>query len=86
MIERGQIEPKEFTYQAPNGIVTKKRVYFIWYQHAYPLTEAVEEPALVAESIVDKNGHILPYVRFDGGRLRIRPEAIGVLEELVAGE
>jgi hypothetical protein len=86
LIERGQIEPKEFAYQAPNGIVTKKLVYFIWYQHAYPLAEAVEEPALVAESIVDKNGHILPYVRFDGGRLRIRSEATGVLGQLAVGE
>jgi len=30
---------------------------------------------------VDKNGHILPYVRFEGGEMTLRTEALEVLRE-----
>jgi len=49
---------------------------------AYPLGEGVEEPNLVAASITDKNGHILPYVKFQGGKLALLPEALDVLHRL----
>lgn len=32
--------------------------------------------------VEDKNGHILPYVKFDGGKLELRKEAIEVLDSL----
>ena len=35
--------------------------------------------------IEDKNGHILPYVRFEGGSLELAPEAKGVLNTLAGG-
>lgn len=43
--------------------------------------EAHEQPSLLAASIIDKNGHVLPYVKFDGGRLTLSDEALEVLEE-----
>ena len=41
--------------------------------HAYGAGEVVEEPRLVADTITDRNGHILPFVRFEGGRLDLDP-------------
>ena len=35
---------------------------------------------LIADQIIDKNGHILPYVRFEGGHLDITPEALEALD------
>jgi len=40
----------------------------------------VEEPKLIADSITDKNGHILLYVRFVGGQSRLSTEALSVLD------
>jgi hypothetical protein len=39
----------------------------------------VSEPELVADHLIDKNGHILPYVRFKGGALKLRQEALKVM-------
>jgi hypothetical protein len=82
LIRSGQIEETKQVFQAPGGATTRKCIYKIYYHHAYPLGEAVEEPSLVAASITDKNGHILPYVRFQGGRLALSREALGVLDTL----
>lgn len=76
------IEPTIQTFQAPGGATTKKAIYKIYYRYGYPLGDAVEEPSLVSAYIEDKNGHILPYVKFDGGRLELRKEAIEVLDSL----
>jgi hypothetical protein len=35
-----------------------------------------------AVNIIDKNGHILPYVRFEGESLEFTPEALQILDEL----
>jgi len=82
LIRSGQIQEATQVYQAPGGATTRKSIYKIYYHHAYPLGEAVEEPSLVAASITDKNGHILPYVRFQGGKLALSPQALDVLERL----
>jgi hypothetical protein len=84
LIRSGEIEETRQVFQAPGGATTTKSIYKIYYHHAYPLGEAVEEPALVPASVTDKNGHILPYVRFEGGRLVLSPEAILVLDEAQA--
>jgi hypothetical protein len=86
LIESGMIEPTTQTFQAPGGATTRKTIYKIYYQYAYRLGETREEPKLVALHIVDKNGHILPYVRFDGGTLTINPEAIQVLDQIRANK
>jgi hypothetical protein len=81
LIRSGQIAPTEQVFQAPGGVTTKKVIYKIYYHHAYPLGASEQEPTLVADHITDKNGHILPYVKFQGGRLRLDPAALKVLEE-----
>lgn len=80
LIQDGSIDPTNQTFQAPGGATSAKVIYKIYYLYAYPLAKTVEEPTLVADSITDKNGHILPYVRFDGGRAVLLPEAVAVLE------
>lgn len=82
LIRNGQIEPTTQTFQAPGGATTKKTIYKIYHRYCYHLAETLEEPALVADSITDKNGHILPYVRFEGGRTRLSDEAMKVLDSL----
>ncbi len=82
LLARGDIEPTEQVFQAPGGATTKKVIYKIYYRHAYPLATTVDEPRLVADSITDKNGHILPYVRFVGGQSRLCAEALSVLDEV----
>ena len=82
LIGEGLIQPTIQTFQAPGGATTKKAIYKIYYRYAYPLGEAVEEPSLVSDFVEDKNGHILPYVKFHGGKLILREDAIKVLNSL----
>lgn len=82
LIERGDIAPTEQVFQAPGGATTKKVIYKIYYRYAYPLAQTIEEPQLVADSITDKNGHILPYVRFVGGSAHLCAEALSVLDSV----
>lgn len=81
LINSGLIEATAQIFQAPGGATTKKSLYKIYHHYAYPLGEIEEEVKLVADRIIDKNGHILPYVRFQGGKLRLLPEALTVLDE-----
>jgi len=81
LIEEGYILPTEQTFQAPGGATTKKLLYKFYYRYGYPLGDALEEPELVAKSITDKNGHILPYVHFEGGEMSLRDEALNILRE-----
>ncbi len=79
LITSGKIEPTIQIFQAPGGATTRKAIYRIYHHYAYPLAETIEEPKLEAASIVDKNGHILPYVKFTGGRLKLSVEALHIL-------
>jgi hypothetical protein len=81
LIEEGYILPTEQTFQAPGGATTKKLLYKFYYRYGYPLGDALEEPELIAKSITDKNGHILPYVHFEGGEMSMRDEALNILRE-----
>jgi hypothetical protein len=82
LIADGYIEPTSQTFQAPSGSTTVKIIYKVYYHYAYPLGESIEEPALVADHLVDRNGHILPYVRFQGGEMELAEEALQVLRNL----
>jgi hypothetical protein len=82
LMDEELIQPTIQTFQAPGGATTKKAIYKIYYRYAYPLGEATEEPTLVSDSIEDKNGHILPYVKFQGGKLKLKEEAVQVLNSL----
>jgi hypothetical protein len=84
LIEEGVIEASKQIYQAPGGATTEKSIYKIFYHYAYELALSIGEPALVADRIIDKNGHILPYVRFEGGRLEISQHALSVLDRAAA--
>jgi hypothetical protein len=79
LIRDGLIQPTEQVFQAPGGATTKKIIYKFYYHYAYPLGNAEQEPKLVADCIADKNGHILPYVKFEGGKLRLSAESLQVL-------
>ncbi len=85
LIDQGLIEPTIQTFQAPGGAVSQKAIYKFYYHYAYRVGESKEEPELTAAHIVDKNGHILPYVKFEGGRFRLHPEALQVLYGLAQG-
>ena len=78
-ISSGLVQPTQQTYQAPNGVITTKSIYKFGYYLGYPLGESTSEPNLHARFIVDKNGHILPFVHFEGGDLQLSREAKKVL-------
>lgn len=82
LIQRGAIQPTKQVYQAPGGPTTAKVIYKIYHHYAYPLGEAQDDATLAPDQITDKNGHILPYVRFKGGTLKLAPEAVAVLDRL----
>lgn len=82
LVNEGLILPTEQVFQAPGGATTKKAIYKYYYHYAYPLGIATERPKLIPAFIEDKNGHILPYVKFEGGSLEIAKEAINVLKKL----
>ena len=84
LIEEGYILPTEQTFQAPGGATTKKSLYKFYYHYGYPLGDEIEEPSLTAKHITDKNGHILPYVHFEGGRMVLRDEAKAILRALTS--
>src|SRR2546430_589566 len=81
LISDGLIGPTEQTFQAPNGITTTKIIYKVYYHYGYKVADATQEANLEAAYITDKNGHILPYVRFDGGAMRLSDEALNVLDQ-----
>jgi hypothetical protein len=85
LIENGTIEGTVQIFQAPGGATTRKTIYKFYYHYAYSLGQAATEPTLVAEHIIDKNGHILPYVRFESGNLTISPEAVQILDSVSRG-
>jgi hypothetical protein len=81
LVEEGLILPTEQVFQAPGGATTKKAIYKFYYHYAYQLGVASERPELIPAFIEDKNGHILPYVKFEGGTLKIADEALNILSK-----
>jgi hypothetical protein len=79
LIEAGVVLPIEQTFYAPSGPTTSKAIYKIWYTLAYPLGTMTQQPEMSAKFIQDKNGHILPYVHFSGGEMRLSEEALTLL-------
>lgn len=82
LINRKIVEVTEQTFFAPGGATTKKGIYKIWYTLALPLGQIVQKPDLSSKVVQDKNGHILPYVHFSGGRLDLSPEVDNELQDL----
>jgi len=82
LIQDGLILPTEQVFQAPGGATTRKAIFKFYYHYAYPIGQAIEQPVLVPEFILDKNGHILPYVKFEGGSLCLEQSALNLLNSL----
>ncbi|MCS6882139.1 MAG: AccI family restriction endonuclease [Oscillochloridaceae bacterium] len=82
LIEEGYIQPVEQTFQAPGGAITRKMIYKFYYHYGYQVSDAHDEPNLIAKYIIDKNGHILPYIHFEGGAMSLTQEALHILREL----
>jgi len=82
LLSEGLILPTEQIFQSPNGATTKKAIYKFYYHYAYLLGISVESPNLIPEFIQDKNGHILPFVRFEGGKLELSDMVFEVLRKL----
>ncbi len=82
LIEIGLIEPTIQVFQAPGGATSKKAIYKVYYHYAYQLGISKTNPQLVPEFIEDKNGHILPYVKFEGGEIELADECLTILNKL----
>ena len=82
VLNQGLILPTAQTFQAPGGPTTTKTIYKFYHHYAYRVGTSVTEPSLEARSITDKNGHILPYVTFSGGKLELDGEALDMLRTL----
>ena len=82
IVSDGLILPTEQVFQAPGGATTRKAIYKYYYHYAYPLGISNDKPQLVPAYIEDKNGHILPYVKFEGGSLNITEETLSLLKGL----
>ena len=85
LIETGLIQPKVQRFQAANGSMMEKSIYFLYYHYAYELGLSTSTPELLAESITDPNGHILPFVRFRGGEISLSDDGLRQLDEVSAG-
>jgi len=79
---QGDIAPTTQVFQAPGGATTTKTIFNIYYQHGYDLGMSTAEPQLSPSRVEDKNGHVLPYVVFRGGELKLSEDALQVLESL----
>jgi hypothetical protein len=81
LVRGGLILPSEQTFQAPGGATTKKIIYKYYYNYAYQLAVGQGDPKLLPAFIEDKNGHILPYVTFSGGKFNLHKDALEVLRD-----
>lgn len=82
LIKKKLILPTIQLFQAPGGATTKKVIYKVYHHYTYPVGTSKEPSQLLAASIQDKNGHILPYVRFEGGSLSLSKEVLEILKNL----
>jgi hypothetical protein len=82
LINEGFTLPTMQVFQAPGGATTTKSLFKHAYHHAYIVGISSERPQLIPAYVEDKNGHILPYVKFEGGSLDMTPEAITFLKQL----
>lgn len=84
LFEEGLIGKTDQTFQAPGGASSKKSIYKIYYHYCYELGVSRTSPKLNADFIEDKNGHILPYVKFEGGSLDLEEAALERIKQVAA--
>lgn len=78
-IDSGLVEPAKRLFQTPGGACTERALYEIPHHYGYRLGRMTTEPVILADSLRDENGQILPYVRFEGGGLQLTAEATHLL-------
>jgi hypothetical protein len=81
LLAEGKIEPTTQVFQAPGGATSRKTIYKFYYHYAYLLGETQGDVTLLPDKIIDSNGHILPYVRFDGGLIELSQAALSQLDQ-----
>lgn len=86
LIAQGLTAPTVQTFQAPGGATTRKTIFKHYYHYGYPLGTSVEDPQLMPAFIEDKNGHILPYVTFEGGQLELDETAVQQLQRIATNK
>lgn len=84
LIDNGTIEPSTQEFVSAGQASKKKTLYKAHYYLGYPLAACEKEPGLKAQTVIDKNGHIYPYVTFSGGSMVLREEALNILINLEA--
>lgn len=82
LIEDGTIEPSVYEFATAGQSSKKKTLYKAHYYLGYPLAHFEAPPTLNAQTIVDKNGHIFPYVTFSGGSMVLKDESVAIMRSL----
>lgn len=82
LVTEGLTLPTVQTFQAPSGATTRKIIYKHYYHYAYELAASRADPQLMPAFVEDKNGHILPYVKFSGGSLELSGGVLKMLDGL----
>ena len=86
LIDKKHIDATLQKFSEPGGGVTEKSIYKIYHNHCYSVGTIVTEPKLEANAIVDSNGHVLPYVKFVGGKMNLSDEAKTIIAGMACGE
>lgn len=82
LIDSGVVQGKIYEFQNAGQSSTKKILYNTPYYLGYKLALSQKEPDLKAQVIVDKNGHIYPYVAFTGGKMKLENDAVKTMTRI----
>lgn len=86
LIAQGLTAPTAQTFQAPGGATTRKTIFKHYYHYGYPLGTSIKDPQMMPAFIEDKNGHILPYLTFEGGQLELDETAVQQLQRIATNK
>ena len=83
LISNNKISKTEQKFAESNGNTTTKTIYKIYHNHAYSVGKIVTTPQLKCDTLIDKNGHVMPYVKFEGGKMVLDSNVITKFDEHV---
>jgi len=85
LIADGEVVAEKQAYSTPGPQAKTKLVYRLpfYLSGVYEVCRSTEPPELQADKIIDPSGHILPFVRFVGGKLELVQSAIDAMDQLV---
>lgn len=78
----GVVTSAQNYYDARTGTTTTKTVYLVHHSVATPFGECTSKPSARPKLMKEKNGKLIPYVRFVGGTLAFNKEARAVFGAL----